>query len=239
MRPQQLVLFNECRLHAIANECIQTIDGQLQMSLQPAIQPSILAANLQCMSLPFPNTAETLRDLSSEITILMAMYLYCHCKPFAAHNHEGYSSCHASNVKENIQSVNPEQDHNVQMILKETTQILGDAGYNPQLNVQDECLDRFCLQRLGFLPEESKNQTDAQTCKPTPCFESNTALSVNLSGTDFSKGHKISEGHKNLTEVLATALITDPSDSLEQEDGAPPSKRRRLRHDQNPNQALQ
>ena len=185
------------------------------------------------MSFPFPNTVETLRDLSSEITILTAMYLYRHCKPFAAHNHKGDSSRHASNVRENIQSVNPEQDHNVQMILKETTRILGDAGYNPQPDFQDECLDRFCLQYLESLPKESKNQTDAQTCEPTPHFELNTALSANLSGTDFS------EGHENLTEVLATASITDPSDSLEREDGARPSKRRRLRHDQNTKQALQ
>ncbi len=153
------------------------------------------------MGLPFLESDEALRALTSEIEILTAVYLYPRCKLFAISNHEGISD-QISNLGDGAQHVSSEQDQKVQMILKETTRILRDAGYDPQPDFQDEHLGRFCLRRPGFILAESNNH---QTDEITNHLESNTANPVALTGTTPS-------GAPNtLTEEPAATSTNIPS----------------------------
>lgn len=150
------------------------------------------------------------------------MYLYRHCKPFAVANPEGSNTAsQAPLVGDGTQQVIQERYQKVQMILKETTRVLQETGYNPQAQVQEEHLDRFSLLRSGFLSAESNNHGGIQTSESTLPPESNTAHPANLTGTTSSGGPETFTGEP------ATAPIIDPSDSFEQGDRAPSKKRRR------------
>ena len=109
----------------------------------------MVTARLQCGEVSFLSTAEALHDLTSEMQIFTAMYLYRRCKMFAASGQEATSSGQASNVEDDVQQVSHERGQTVRMILDEMAQILQNFGYDPQPDRQDEYLDRFSLQSTG------------------------------------------------------------------------------------------
>ena len=214
---------------AFTNEEIQAIESQLHISLRAAIEQSLLAAKLPYASLPFLDTPEAVRDLTSEITIFTAMYLYRHCESFAATRHEATSSDQPSNFHNDTPPVSQEHDQQVQKMSEEATQILREAGFNPHPGSRDERLDRFCLRRLAFLPTESNLDLGLNhqngVCIPEPVHHmgskiaSETALPTNVTGTISS------DNHETLTGVLAVTSIQ------EQETGERPSKRLRTSDD--------
>ena len=184
----------------------------LQTSLQSIVEPSTVTARLQCMEIPFLSTPEALRDLTSEMQILTAMYLYRHCKMFAASGQEATSG-QASNVGDDIQRVSQEQGQRVQMIIDETARILQDVGYDPQPDRQEEHLERFSLKSTGYYLLAEPNVQDAHTQKLNTAIPSHPTGSVPNSP------------YGNLREVFAGASIND---SEEEED--PPRIRKRRRY---------
>lgn len=80
----------------------------------------MVTARLQCMEVPFLSTANALGDLTSEMQIFTAMYLYRRCKMIAASGQEATSSGQASNVGDDVQRVRQQRGQRVQMILDET-----------------------------------------------------------------------------------------------------------------------
>lgn len=138
------------------------------------------------MSIPFLQSDEALRDLTSDIKIFIAVYLYPRCKLFTIRSHERIPSDQTLNLKDDVQHVNPKQDQKVQMILKETARIFRNVDHDPQPDFQDECLDRFFFRRSRLVLAESNNQNDTQRDKPTNQSESNTAASTVLTGTTTS-----------------------------------------------------
>lgn len=186
-------------------------DIRPQVLLQSAIEKSILAAGLQETNIPFLQSDEALRGLTSDVEILTAMYLYPRCKLFTIGSHERISSDQTSNLRSDVQHVSPEQDQKVQMILKETTRILRDAGHDPQPDSQDEHLDRFRLRRLGFVLAESNNQSDSQIDEPTKQLKPNAAASAILTGTTPSGAPETLIGEP---AVASTSNPSDPPETL-------------------------
>ena len=164
------------------------------------------------MEIPFLSTPEALRDLTSEMQIFTAMYLYRRCKIFTAGGQEATSG-QASNVGDDVQRVSQEQGQRVRMIIDETARILQDVGYDPQPDRQEEHLDRFSLKSRGYYLLAESNVQDART------QELNTAIPSHPTGSVPSSLHG------NLREVFTGASIND-SDSEQK----PPRIRKRRRY---------
>ena len=179
----------------------------------------MVTARLSCMGIPFLSTAEALRDLTVEMEIFSAMYLYRRCKMFAASGQEATSG-QASNVGDDVQRVSTEQGQRVRMIIHELARILQDVGYDPQPDGQDEQLDRFSLKSTGYyLLAEPNVQHASRTNKAPHTLESNTAIPTDPTGGVPSSPYR------NLRDVLTGVSIID-SDVTE-EDRPRIKKRRR------------
>ena len=202
------------------------MDTQPQNSLQSAIQ-QVIGGRLQCIGLPFLVDPEALLDLTSEIHILTAMYLYRRYKQSVAGSQEAISSGkapiagddaqHAS--QDNSQDHSQDQNQNIQLILNEATRILGDSGYDPQPEMQGERLDRFCLQRLGFLLAEFNGQKSTQAMNQS---DINNTVPANLTGTVLSSAH---EDHPDV--LTSGSMAGEPDLEQEQEHRGRTKKRRR------------
>ena len=209
------------------------------------------------MNLTFLDTAEASYDLASEINVMTAMYLYRHCKQWAVSRPEAVSSGPSSNERDNVQPVRQERDQQehdqqkhdqqehdqkVQSILKEAARVLQGAGFNPQPTVQDECLDRFYLQRSGFVLAESSSPNGSQPSEITNHLPSITEYGSQPSEitnplpsiTELAAappaaptGTLLSDVHENLPRALAVSSIDDLRDSIEREENPRPSRKRR------------
>lgn len=174
------------------------------------------------MEVPFLSTTDALRDLTSEMQIFTAMYLYRRCKMFAASGQEATSSAQASDVGDDVQRVSQQQGQRVRMILDETARTPQDVGYDPQPDRQDERLDQFSLRSTGYLLAKPNVQDASQTNDAPYTLELSTTVLANPTDTVASSPHV------NLREVLAGASINDFD--FEQE-VRPLSKKRRRNAD--------
>ena len=167
----------------------------------------MLAVNLPRAGFPSLDTAEALRDLTSETTIFTAMYLYRHCKPVAA-----VSSNPPSNVHDDTQPVRQEPDQTIQKTLEMATRILQKAGYNPQPENRDESLDGFRLERSGSLAAESNgerhlaHQQGSQVPESTHHVDSEVASETE--NTTKLAGPSPGDAHKDVTQVIAVTPTT-------------------------------
>lgn len=170
--------------------------SNLQTSLQSVVEQSII------VEVPFLSTADALRDLTSEIRIFTAMYLYRRCKILVASNQEATSSNQVSDVGNNVQPLGQQQDQRVRMILDEMAQILQDVGYDPQPDGADELLEQFSLLSTGYLlakinvQDASQTKDASRTNEAPPNLDPNTTIlekptvPANLTDTVPSSPHE-------------------------------------------------
>ena len=165
------------------------------------------------MEIPFLSTREALCDLTSEMQLFTAMYLYRRCNLFAASGQE-ITSNQASNVGDDVQCIGQEQGQRVRIIIDETARILQDAGYDPQPERQKENLDRFSLKSIGYYLLTEPNRQDAHTRELEWAIPSRPT------------GGVPSSPHGNSREMLTVASTNDSD--VEQEE--PPRIRRPRRY---------